>query len=143
MKQITYLLRFIGLAALWTICMIMTAPVSAQSGGDYELDWNTIDAGGGTSSGGEYVLKSTISQPDAEMFTGPDYTLSGGFWFASGCVVDLEDMSFFAAQWLNGGDIEANFDWSDNPSPQNFVDLYDFRYLAAYWQSWCPDGWPW
>ncbi len=53
----------------------------AQTGGDYDLSWNTIDGGGFTfSSGGEYTLGGTIAQPDAGLMTGGDYTILGGFW---------------------------------------------------------------
>ena len=60
----------------------------AQTGGDYELTWSTIDGGGETfSTGGDYELGGTIGQPDAgEMTGGPpeaDYALTGGFWFGA------------------------------------------------------------
>jgi hypothetical protein len=47
----------------------------------YSIDWSTIDGGGGTSAGGDYVLEGTIGQPDAgPASSGGDYTLQGGFW---------------------------------------------------------------
>ena len=53
----------------------------AQSGGGYDLTWNTVDAGGYTfSTSGDYSLGGTIGQPDAGVLTGGDYTLGGGFW---------------------------------------------------------------
>jgi hypothetical protein len=52
----------------------------ASSGGDYILDWYTIDAGGGTSTGGDYSLSGTIGQPDAGQMGGGEYAVSGGFW---------------------------------------------------------------
>ena len=53
----------------------------AQTGGGYDLTWNTIDGGGGTSTGGVYSLSGTIGQPDAGTLTGGGtYTLNGGFW---------------------------------------------------------------
>lgn len=60
----------------------------AQSGGGYDLSWNTIDGGGGTSTGGAYTLSGTIGQPDAGTLSSPGgtYTLNGGFW---GGVLDL------------------------------------------------------
>ena len=58
----------------------MTHVASAQTGGGYDLSWNTIDGGGGTSSGGAYTLSGTIGQPDAGTLTGGSYTLNGGFW---------------------------------------------------------------
>jgi hypothetical protein len=53
----------------------------AQTGGGYDLTWNTIDSGGATfSSGGEYSLGATIGQHDASMMSGGSFTLFGGFW---------------------------------------------------------------
>ncbi len=57
-----------------------TSKALASSGGDYTLDWYTIDGGGGTSTGGDYSLSGTIGQPDAGSMSGGDYALSGGFW---------------------------------------------------------------
>jgi hypothetical protein len=57
---------------------------SAQSGGSYDLRWNTMDNGGGGSSGGAYTLNGTIGQFDAGGATGGIYTLGGGFWGGRG-----------------------------------------------------------
>ena len=66
------------------LCSIMiigfVAIAMASSGGDYVLDWYTIDGGGGTSAGGDYSLSGTIGQPDAGALSGGNYALSGGFW---------------------------------------------------------------
>jgi hypothetical protein len=57
---------------------------SAQSGGSYDLRWNTIDNGGGGSSGGAYTLSGSIGQGDAGGMSSRTYTLGGGFWGGSG-----------------------------------------------------------
>ena len=56
----------------------------AQSGNSYELTWNTIDGGGGSSSDGSYSLDGTIGQADAGTLIGGGYTLNGGFWSCAG-----------------------------------------------------------
>ncbi len=57
------------------------APASAQSGGGYDLTWNTIDGGGAMfSTGGAYSLGGTIGQADAGTMSGGAYALNGGFW---------------------------------------------------------------
>ncbi len=57
--------------------------VFAQSGGGYDLGWNTMDNGGVTfASGGGYTLGGTAGQPDAAVWSGGGYTLAGGFWHA-------------------------------------------------------------
>ena len=68
----------IGLLAVATFA---AGAALAQSGGGYDLTWSTIDAGGGTSTGGGYTLSATIGQPDAgASLSGGGYTLDGGFW---------------------------------------------------------------
>ena len=55
--------------------------LSAQSGGQYDLSWSSMNSGGETFSiGGQYVLGATIGQPGAGGMTGGDYLLEGGFW---------------------------------------------------------------
>ena len=57
------------------------AVVYAQTGGGYDLSWNTVDGGGAMfSTGGSYSLGGTIGQPDAGTLRGGGYTLVGGFW---------------------------------------------------------------
>jgi hypothetical protein len=47
----------------------------------FEINWSTIDGGGGTSTGGVYSVSGTIGQPDASgTMTGGNFSLTGGFW---------------------------------------------------------------
>ncbi len=73
-----------GLAALLVMAALLTvAPtVRAQSGGGYDLTWNTVDGGGGQSTGGGYTLTGTIGQADAGTQSGGTYTVASGFWSA-------------------------------------------------------------
>jgi hypothetical protein len=76
MKQVAVFL--VLMAVLLTIGVAM-----AQTSGEYDLSWSTIDGGGGNSSGGNYMLSGTIGQPDAgTAMSGDDYRLIGGFWAA-------------------------------------------------------------
>ena len=52
----------------------------AQSGGQFNVSWSTIDGGGGSSSGGQFQLSGTIGQADAGALTGGSFKLEGGFW---------------------------------------------------------------
>ena len=54
----------------------LAVAASAQS----SIDWLTVDAGGGASASANYVLDSTIGQPDAATLTSANYTIVGGFW---------------------------------------------------------------
>lgn len=80
MNSKTILISLALLTLLLLIASHTIAPASAQSGGGYDLTWNTIDGGGGTSIGGAYSLSGTIGQPDAGTMSGGAYTLNGGFW---------------------------------------------------------------
>jgi hypothetical protein len=61
--------------------LVLSTAAGAQSGGEYDLTWSTVDGGGYTFSlGGGYALGGTMGQPDAGVLTGGPYTLGGGFW---------------------------------------------------------------
>ena len=49
-------------------------------GQQFQIDWSSIDGGGGTSTGGVYSVSGTIGQPDAGKLSGGNFTLAGGFW---------------------------------------------------------------
>ncbi len=69
------------LALVLAVALFVPATIAlAQSGGSFDLSWNTVDGGGGTSSGGTYTLSGTVGQPDAGAMSGGEYTLAGGFW---------------------------------------------------------------
>ena len=73
--------RLIFLIMLALMLVVGVSSSQAQSGGGYDLTWNTIDGGGATfSTGGAYSLGGTIGQPDAGLMSGGSYTLAGGFW---------------------------------------------------------------
>lgn len=78
-KIILGLIVLLALAVAFSIGLARSA--SAQSGGTYDLMWNTFDGGGATfTTGGTYSLGGTIGQADAGMLSGGAYTLNGGFW---------------------------------------------------------------
>ena len=64
---------------LLALILLAATPIAlAQTG--LVLDWWTIDAGGGTSTGGGFTLTGTSGQPDAGALAGGGFTLTGGFW---------------------------------------------------------------
>jgi hypothetical protein len=71
--------------AVWALFFFTIASAIAQ----HEVNWSSIDAGGARSTGGVYVVTSTIGQPDAAVSTGGRYSLHGGFW--SAFVVQADD----------------------------------------------------
>jgi hypothetical protein len=84
MKNDSHRKILLALMALVLIVFVVPsqsiAPASAQSGGAYNLTWNTIDGGGGMNTGGAYIVTGTTGQPDAATVSGGSYTLNGGFW---------------------------------------------------------------
>jgi hypothetical protein len=108
--------------------------------GQYELTWQTIDGGGGTSSGGSYVLTGTIGQPDAAYSSGGNYELLGGFWTGGPlCFVDFEHFAKFANYWLETG-TELPADLFEDEF--NIVNGLDLQVFVDYWLCYCPADWP-
>jgi hypothetical protein len=95
-----------ALLTLGAVLLLGAAPVAlAQSGGGYDLSWNTIDGGGGTSTGGAYELSGTIGQADAGYMAGGTYELTGGFWAGTGSPFPLGDVNCDGA--VDTADIDA------------------------------------
>lgn len=75
------------LKRILTVLMLLTTSAAlAQNEGPsaYAVDWYTVDAGGGFSSGGSFTVTGTIGQPDAAAggATRGSFSVSGGFWAA-------------------------------------------------------------
>src|SRR6185436_7177163 len=67
-----------GAASFALLLVFANAATNAQQ---YSIDWFTIDAGGGASTGGVYSVHGTVGQADASgPMMGGRYSLSGGFW---------------------------------------------------------------
>ncbi|MBI5030242.1 MAG: hypothetical protein HZB51_06930 [Chloroflexi bacterium] len=75
---------------LFIASVVFVRPVLAQSGGGYDLTWNTIAGGGATvSTGGGYEMGGTIGQSDAGAQSGGTYALHGGFWHSVNALLKL------------------------------------------------------
>ena len=120
----------------WVLFFVVLIVTSSPLG-QYQIDWYTIDGGGGTSTGGPYTLTGTIGQADAGWSSGGNYELLGGFWPGGpACIVDFADFARFADYWLTAGNIPGDL---DKDSDVNFDDL---ALLADYWLTCCPYRWP-
>lgn len=66
---------------LLTIALLALG-ISTQAFSQYSITWNTVDGGGGTSTGGVYSISGTIGQPDAstQPMTNGQFAITGGFW---------------------------------------------------------------
>ncbi len=124
-------------------CTILTMSAFA----DYEISWHTIDAGGGTSTGGPYTLTGTIGQPDAGEMAGGDYELAGGFLpgtLFQQCFVDFEHFARFAMYWLDSPcGLSDNWCHGADLDESTDVGVSDVNELAYWWLEECPIDWPW
>jgi len=71
----------------------------------FEINWYTVDGGGGTSTGGPFTLSGTVGQPDAGALAGGSYTLVGGFW----SLAPAAPVSPALYASLAGGEIEISW----------------------------------
>jgi len=63
-------------------CVLAVAALAGLAQ-NYSLDWFKVSGGGGVSSNGQYTLRGTIGQHDANpapMTGGGTYSVTGGFW---------------------------------------------------------------
>jgi hypothetical protein len=67
-----------------TCSLLAFVSVTVSSlGQSYTIDWYSINAGGGASTGGGYSLNGSIGQHDAgPALSGATFSLTGGFWSA-------------------------------------------------------------
>jgi hypothetical protein len=129
--------RQCAVSALLVLALLgLVASALAQSGGPYDLSWNTIDGGGYTfSSGGVYTQGGTIGQPDASAsLGGGSYTLVGGFWpggaiptavALAGFWVEVRENTLVAC-WETASEMDTlgfNVLRSDSGEPGSFAQL--------------------
>jgi hypothetical protein len=62
------------------ILVFLLFAASSLRAQNFNIDWFTIDGGGGTSMGSVYSISGTIGQFDAGLMKGGTYSLTGGFW---------------------------------------------------------------
>ncbi len=118
--------------------------VTSSALGDYDLTWRTIDGGGGVSSGGAYIVRGTIGQPEAGVMSGGQYELLGGFWPGGPlCIVDFRHFARFAQYWLDTP-CDAGNDWCGGADLDQLgdVDGTDLGLFVDEWLYWCPYNWP-
>ncbi len=77
-------LKLVLMILVSIVAGLVGAVAYAQVGGSFDLSWNTVDGGGGTSStGGTYSVGGTIGQPDAGSMQNGQWAVQGGFWAAA------------------------------------------------------------
>ena len=63
--------------------LLLAALFPSAALAQFQIDWYTIDGGGGSSAGGGLSLIGTIGQPDTGASTGGAFQCGGGFWGGS------------------------------------------------------------
>jgi len=113
----------------------------AAASGGFELTWFSVDGGGGTGSGGDFVLRGTIGQPDAGDHAGGDFTLRGGFGLpAAGCGdcptdsngsgdTEAFDLAILLGAWGPVTPDSACLDADEN----GFIEAFDLAVLLGSW----------
>lgn len=100
--------------AILGIMILLAIPLGLRAQ-QYNLDWFTLDGGGGTSAGGNYTLSGAIGQPDAGAMSGGNFTLEGGFW--PGLTVPIPEVpTTLLIQLVSGG---VRISWT--PATPGFV----------------------
>lgn len=104
--------RYVSLVVAASIVLLLAGSALAQTGGTFDLTWNTVD-GGGTSSGGTFELTGTVGQADAGAMSGGTFDLAGGFPAGAapgGCVTaaDCDDADACTADTCDPADPGAD-----------------------------------
>ena len=99
----------------------------------FEINWYTIDTGGGNSAGGQFDVSGTIGQPDAAYSTGGQYEIASGYWSSTvpsimftaptsfvierGLQVDPVDLSDFQNSDDDHANMNPGFTLNNNEAP--------------------------
>lgn len=75
--------------AIWLLlCGAFAIGASAQSGGgSYRIERSAIAGGGGSASGGAFMLSGTTGQHATAILLASGYRLHGGFWAPASDVI--------------------------------------------------------
>ena len=121
--------------------------LASGGGGGYDLEWHSIDGGGGTSAVDDLELCGTIGQPDAgPVMTGGDFELVGGFQVGGAAAVDTCPADIDDSGVVDFGDLLAVLAaWGECaacPEDLNGDGRVDFSDILAVLAAWgpCPSG---
>jgi len=97
------------------------ATVAFAAVAQYSISWQTVDGGGGTASGGDYVLNGTIGQPDSGNMNGGDFTVRGGFWVPQ--AIQVEGAPYLSIVALSAFEVELEWGGLSNWALQQTTNL--------------------
>jgi hypothetical protein len=70
----------LALVCVMVFSLAAVAAAQAQSGDGFDLHWNVIGGGGGTSTGSGFAVTGTIGQTAVSASSGDDFSIAHGFW---------------------------------------------------------------
>jgi hypothetical protein len=138
------------------LALALIAGAASCALAQFSIPWSTIDGGGGTSTGGNFVLSGTIGQPDAGKSSGGSFSLSGGYWSLgvdTGCPADVDDGSATGTRdgavtiddllyyliIFESGDAAADIDddGANPPNPDGGVTIDDLLFFLLRFEAGC------
>ncbi len=122
--------------------LVLIFPVVVFGAGQYQMNWFTIDGGGGTSSGGKFTLTGTIGQPDSGTSSNNGYELNGGFQpcnFLQHDYIDTPyDQWYIVGKpecWNNSRQCLGDADGQYQGKEKYWVSTDDLEILIAAWNK--------
>jgi hypothetical protein len=124
------------LLAAAAIALLAALPTAAYSA--LEIDWYSLDGGGGAVATGSLALHGTTGQADAHTSSAGPNTLTGGFWALPAMIpgdvdgsgnVDVVDLLYFVDAF--GAVLgDANYDSRCDFNGDDGVDVIDLLYFV-------------
>jgi hypothetical protein len=128
---------------------VAAAACSSALAQPFDLSWNTLDGGGGTSTGGTFSLSGTIGQAEAGTILAGSFDLCGGYWDTNAAgvacyancdnsttapILNVNDFICFQAKYA-AGDSYAN---CDNSTTVPILNINDFICFQTKYAAGCP-----
>lgn len=129
----TMKIRPIAILLLFALLLILFTGITLGLAG-LDIPWWSIDGGGGQSSGGNFVLNSSIGQADVGAMSGGSFSLESGFFSSLGLIQSIGLQSGWNM-------ISSYIDPSPDAFSTIFPDAYDDTLLCknglgqVYWPS--------
>lgn len=123
---------------------------SSAAHAQFQIDWYTIDCGGGTSTGASFTLTGTIGQPDTGVSVGGSLECTGGFWgafsgTAPSCYANCDNSSVTPVLtandfqcFLNAFAANASYANCDQSTVAPVLTANDFQCFLNMFATGCP-----
>ena len=106
----------------------------AVQAGDFSLDWDVIAAGGGSSSGGRFLVEDTLGQPQTESMSGGAVFVAAGFWSVEAATFTPALTISTSGQLVQVGGTVILTVQADYPSALTYQWIHSSTNLTDNWQ---------